>query len=303
MMDGMPMGGSDHGHLLHLGVMMFLNGLSQASHMFLLALGLSLIFGVMRILNLAHGALHIFGVYAALTVLAYVGNWWLALVLAPLVVALVGATMEMTLLRPMYRRHPTSVLILTFGAILVFYDLFRIGWGVRYQTLPEPQLVSGASEILGLVYPTFYLFGIAVAVVVGLLVWAFLWRTRPGRLIRAAAEDREMAAAVGINVPLIYTAVFALGTFLTAFGGVLMGTIMAISPAEGFSTMLHAFAVVVIGGLGSLTGAALGAFLVGQVNAFGLLIAPEWEIAFMYLLMAIVLIIRPRGLFGRELQR
>jgi branched-chain amino acid transport system permease protein len=302
MMDGMDMGGMDHGHVWHLAVMMFLNGLSQASHMFLLALGLSLIFGVMRILNLAHGALHIFGVYAALTVLAYWSNWWVALLLGPLIVAGVGAVMETTLLRPMYRRHPTYVLILTFGAILVFYDLFRLGWGVEYQLLPEPGLVGGAIDLLGIVYPTFYLFSIVAAIAVGLLVWAFLERTRPGRLIRAAAEDREMAAAVGINVPLVYTAVFALGTLLTAFGGVLMGTIMATSPAEAFHTMLHAFAIVVIGGLGSLSGAALGAFLVGQVNAFGLLIAPEWEIAFMFLLMAIVLVLRPHGLLGRELQ-
>jgi branched-chain amino acid transport system permease protein len=299
-MDGMP--GADAGMEHHLYMMMFLNGLSQASHMFLLALGLSLIFGVMRILNLAHGALHIFGVYAALTFIAWGTNWWVALLLGPLVVAAVGALMEVTLLRPMYRRHPTYVLILTFGAILVFHDLFRIGWGVEYRLLPEPPLVGGAVEVFGIFYPTFYLFSVGVAVAMGLLVWAFLELTRPGRLIRAAAEDREMAAAVGINVPLVYTAVFALGTFLTAFGGVLMGTIMATSPAESFHTMLHAFAIVVIGGLGSLSGAALGAFLVGQVNAFGLLIAPEWEIAFMFLLMAIVLVLRPHGLLGRELR-
>ncbi|MFQ5984836.1 MAG: branched-chain amino acid ABC transporter permease, partial [Alphaproteobacteria bacterium] len=255
---------------LQLFFTFFLNGLSQAAHMFLLALGLSLIFGVLGILNLAHGALHIAGVYVALSLIEWAGNWWLSLFLAPLVVAAVGVLLEVSLLRPMYARHPTYVLILTFGVILVLQDVFKLGWGVDFKLLAEPAEVSGSLDLAGLRYPTFYLFNIGAAIVTGLLVWIFLQRTPPGRSIRAAAEDREMAAALGVNVPLVYTAVFALGTFLAAFGGVLMGTIMAISPNEAFDTMLFGFAIVVVGGLGSLAGAALGAFLVGQVNAFGL---------------------------------
>ncbi|MFS8544347.1 MAG: branched-chain amino acid ABC transporter permease, partial [Limnochordales bacterium] len=278
---------------------LFLNGLSEASHMYLVAVGLSLIFGVMRVLNLAHGALHIAGVYVAVTLLAWWGNWWLALLLAPLAVAALGALIEVGLLRPMYGRPPTYVLILTFGIVLILHDVLKIGWGVDYKILPEPPALAGVVDILGVVYPVSYLFGIAVAAALGLLLWLFLARTRPGRIIRACAEDREMAASLGINVPLVYTGVFTLGAFLTAFGGVLMGTIMATSAPEALDTMLYAFAVVVIGGLGSFGGAALGSLLVGQLNAFGLLVMPEWNMAFMFLAMALILVLRPRGLLGR----
>lgn len=282
-----------------LYAMLFLNGLSQASHMYLVAVGLSLIFGVMRVLNLAHGAIHIAGVYVALSVLSRWDNWWVALAVAPLLVAAFGAFLEVGLLRPMYGRPPTYVLILTFGMVLILYDLFKIGWGVDYKILPEPPALQGVVELGGVVYPVSYLFSIGVACALGALLWLFLSHTRPGRLIRACAEDREMAASLGINVPLVYTAVFTVGTFLTAFGGVLMGTLMATSAPEALETMLYAFAVVVIGGLGSLGGAALGSLLVGQLNAFGLLIMPEWNMAFMFLAMALVLVLRPRGLLGK----
>ena len=278
---------------------LFLNGLSEASHMFLVAVGLSLIFGVMRVLNLAHGALHILTVYVATTLIAWWSNWWLALLVAPLVVAALGAVVEVGLLRPMYGRPATYVLILTFGLVLILHDVLKIGWGVDYKILPEPPALQGVVEIFGIVYPVMYLFGIGVAAALGLLLWLFLTRTRPGRIIRACAEDREMAGSLGINVPLVYTAVFAAGVFLTGLGGVLMGTIMATSAPEAFDTMLYAFAVVVIGGLGSLGGAALGSFLVGQLNAFGLLLMPEWSMAFMFLAMALVLVLRPRGLMGK----
>lgn len=278
---------------------LFLNGLSEASHMYLVAVGLSLIFGVMRVLNLAHGALHIAGVYVAVSLLAWWGNWWVALALAPLVVAAVGALLEVGLLRPMYRRPPTYVMILTFGIVLILHDVLKIGWGVDYKILPEPPALRGVVDVFGVIYPVSYLFGIGVAALLGVLLWLFLSRTRPGRIIRACAEDREMAASLGINVPMVYTAVFTLGAFLTAFGGVLMGTIMATSAPEALDTMLYAFAVVVIGGLGSLGGAALGALLVGQLNAFGLLLIPEWNMAFMFLAMALVLVLRPRGLLGK----
>ncbi|OUM93492.1 MAG: hypothetical protein BAA04_04555 [Firmicutes bacterium ZCTH02-B6] len=267
--------------------------------MYLVAVGLSLIFGVMRVLNLAHGALHIAAVYIGLSIIALLGNWWWALVLAPLAVAVTGALIEIGLLRPMYRRPPTYVLILTFGLVLIIHDLLKLGWGVDYKILPEPPILRGVVDVFGIVYPISYLFSIVVAAALGLLLWLFLNRTRPGRIIRACAEDREMAASLGINVPVVYTAVFTAGAFLTGFGGVLMGTIMATHAPEAFETMLYAFAVVVIGGLGSLGGAALGSFLVGQLNAFGLLVAPEWNMAFMFLAMALVLILRPRGLMGQ----
>jgi branched-chain amino acid transport system permease protein len=294
--------GIDHTGMLTdptLIVTLALNAVTQASHMMLLALGLSLIFGVLRVLNMAHGALHIAGLYVGLSVVQVTGSWWAALVVSPLILAAVGAVLEITLIRPLRNRHPTHVLILTFGLILVFQDLFKLLWGVDIKLLTEPQVLTGAVTVLGVAYPKFYLFNMAAAALAVTLVWLLLTRTTAGRVIRAAAQDPEVAAAVGVPVPRVYTAVFALGTLLTAFGGVLMGTIMSFTPAVALETMLYAFAIVVIGGLGSLPGAIVGSLLVGFIDAFGLLLAPGWSIAFVFVVMAAVLVLRPYGLLGR----
>jgi branched-chain amino acid transport system permease protein len=282
-----------------LVVTLLLNAVTQASHMLLLALGLSLIFGVLRVLNMAHGALHVAGLYVGLSVVHVTGSWWAALIISPLILAAIGAGIESALIRPLRNRHPMHALILTFGVILVFQDCFKLLWGVDIKLLTEPRILSGAASVFGVPYPKFYLFNILAAAIVVTLLWLFLTRTMAGRVIRAAAQDPEVAAAVGVPVPRVYTAVFALGTFLTAFGGVLMGTIMSFTPAAALDTMLYAFAIVVIGGLGSLPGAVLGSLLVGFIDAFGLLIAPGWSIAFIFVVMAAVLVLRPHGLLGR----
>jgi branched-chain amino acid transport system permease protein len=282
-----------------LVVTLVLNAVTQASHMLLLALGLSLIFGVLRVLNMAHGALHVAGLYVGLSVVHVTGSWWAALIVSPLILAAIGAGIESTLIRPLRNRHPMHALILTFGVILVFQDCFKLLWGVDIKLLTEPRILSGAASVFGVPYPKFYLFNIVAAAIVVTLLWLLLTRTMAGRVIRAAAQDPEVAAAVGVPVPRVYTAVFALGTFLAAFGGVLMGTIMSFTPAAALDTMLYAFAIVVIGGLGSLPGAVLGSLLVGFIDAFGLLVAPGWSIAFIFVVMAGVLVLRPHGLLGR----
>ena len=159
--------------------------------------------------------------------------------------------------------------------------------------------MSGGLTALSVRYPKFYLFNLVASALAVITVWLLLTRTSAGRVIRAAAQDPEVAAAVGVPVPAVYTAVFALGTFLAAFGGVLMGTIMSFTPAAALETMLFAFAIVVIGGLGSLPGAVLGSLLVGFIDAFGLLVAPGWSLAFIFAVMAAVLVVRPHGLLGR----
>jgi branched-chain amino acid transport system permease protein len=297
--------GMDHTGLGLLGAdpaligMLALNAVTHASHMLLLALGLSLIFGVLRVLNMAHGALHVAGLYVGLSVVQVTGSWWAALIVSPLILAAIGVGIEVMLLRPLRSRHPTHALILTFGVILVFQDLFKLIWGVDIKLLAEPRILSGAVTLFGIPYPKLYLFNIAAAAIVVTLVWILLTRTIVGSIIRAAAQDAEVAAAVGVPVPRVYTAVFALGTFITAFGGVLMGTIMSFTPAASLDTMLYAFAIVVIGGLGSLAGAVLGSLLVGFIDAFGLLVAPGWSLAFVFMVMAAVLVLRPHGLLGR----
>lgn len=298
-MDHTGMGEWVFGADLTLSVTLVLNAVTQASHMLLLALGLSLIFGVLRVLNMAHGALHVAGLYVGLTVVQATGSWWAALFVSPLILAAIGAALEIAFIRPLRNRHPTHALILTFGMILIFQDLFKLLWGVDIKLLSEPRILSGAVVVFGVPYPKLYLFNIVAATIITILVWVFMMRTIAGRVIRAAAQDPEVAAAVGVPVPHVYTAVFALGTLLTAFGGVLMGTIMSFTPAAALDTMLYAFAIVVIGGLGSLPGAVLGALLVGFIDAFGLLVAPGWSIAFVFVVMAAVLVLRPRGLLGR----
>jgi branched-chain amino acid transport system permease protein len=276
-----------------------LNAVTHASHMLLLALGLSLIFGVLRVLNMAHGALHVAGLYVGLSVVQVTGSWWAALIVSPLILAAIGAGIEVLLIRPLRGRHPTHALILTFGVILVFQDLFKLLWGVDIKLLAEPPILSGAATLFGLPYPKLHLFNVAAAALAVTLVWLLLTRTMVGSVIRAAAQDPEVAAAVGVPVPRVYTAVFALGTFLTALGGVLMGTSMSFTPAAALDTMLYAFAIVVIGGLGSLAGAVIGSLLVGFIDAFGLLVAPGWSLAFVFIVMAAVLVVRPHGLLGR----
>lgn len=278
----------------------FLNGLTHAAHLFLLASGLSLIFGVLRILNFAHASLFMLGAYCAWQFMTWFDNFWIALLLAPLTAALVGAAIERFLLRRVYHVHVTFQLLLTFGVILVIKDVVKLIWGVNWRTFSEPDMFSGSVSILGADYPKFNLIFIALVSFIALALWLFLNKTRYGKIIRAASSDREMASALGINVPLLYTVVFALGTWLAALMGILHGPMMNITLDVDVHTIVEAFAVVVIGGLGSIPGAILGSFLVGELNAFGILIIPKFQMAFMYMLMAIILIVRPRGLLGRE---
>src|SRR5262245_56364575 len=158
-----------------------LNAVTQASHMLLLALGLSLIFGVLRVLNMAHGALHVAGLYVGLSVVQVTGSWWVALFLSPLILAAIGAGLEIALIRPLRNRHPTHALILTFGLILIFQDIFKLLWGVDIKLLAEPRILSGAVLVFGVPYPKLYLFNIVAATIIAILVWAFMMRTIAGR--------------------------------------------------------------------------------------------------------------------------
>ena len=282
--------------LIHL-----LNGLSQGMLLFLIAVGLSLIFGVMGILNFAHGALYMVGAYLTFQVAVTMGmNYWLAMVIAPLLVAAIGVFMETVFLRRVYSRDVSTQLLLTFAFILIFNDLVRMIWGSGPRTVPPPEILSGSVMIMGRAYPVYNLFIILVAPLVGLALWFALTRTRAGGIVRAAAEDRHMAGLLGINVPWVYTAVFAVGSWLAATGGVLAAPLRTISPAMGDNVIIESFIVAVVGGLGSFPGAFIGALILGLLNAFGIIIAQRWQIAFPFLLMAIILLWRPQGLFGEK---
>lgn len=278
----------------------FLNGITSGMTYFILASGLTLIFGVLGILNLAHGSLFMLGAYFTYQFTIWLGNFWYALALAPLVCALLGVVLERLLIRYVYNLDVHFQLLLTFGLILVLEDSAKFFWGVAYKTVSEPEIFKGTFPIFELGYPKYNLFVIMVGILIGIALWLLLSRTRIGKKVRAASSDREMALGSGINVPGLYTLVFAFGAGLAGVAGVMAAPLRSITMDLGGRTIVAAFAVVVTGGLGSIPGALLGALILGQLNAFGIVYFSRFEMAFMYIMMAIVLLIRPRGLLVKE---
>jgi branched-chain amino acid transport system permease protein len=284
-----------------------LNSLFYASVLFLIASGLTLIFGVMRIVNLAHGSLYAIGAYitAWLVGSAVAGGFtahglifFLLLPLGAVGVGIFGALIEPTLLRPFYRRAEEYQLLVTFGLLLILEDGMRFVFG----GVPIPaDAVADALpsvKILGFLYPAYNFVVIAVGVVAALALWGFIYRTRFGILLRATAQDRRMAEALGLDVRRIYLLAFTIGCFLAGIGGAIVVPSQAAVLGMGIDALVVAFVVVVIGGMGSLKGALVGALIVAFFRTIGVQFFPEEELAFLYLLAGIVLVIRPTGLFG-----
>jgi len=278
----------------------FLNGLATATCYFLLAAGLNLIFGVLGIFNFAHGAFFMIGAYLSYQIIFWTDNFWLSILIAPLAVAGIGIIVERFLLRHTYRVNVNLQLLLTFGLILVIEDLIRLIWGVHWVTVPEAEALRGVVSIMGGDYPIYNLFYTGVGALVFVSLWFFLNKTRYGKKVVAASSDRELANGLGINVPRLYTVVFGLGCALAGFMGVFHGPLVNINLDMGHDYILNAFAVVVIGGLGSIKGAYVSALILGQLHAFGILYVPFFERIFMWGLMMVILIWRPRGLFGER---
>jgi branched-subunit amino acid ABC-type transport system permease component len=279
-----------------------LNGLSYGVLLFLLSVGLTLIFGMLDVVNLAHGSFYMLGAYAGLTVIASTGNFWLALVAAPLAVGLVGAVMERLVLRPLYARGPLDQVLLTFGFIYLFEDVVKAIWGGRIRSIPPPDVFAGSIPLFGGRFPTYRLFVIVFGLVVAVLLWLLIERTRLGAVIRAGVYDSEMTGAMGINTPLVFTGVFAFGAALGGLSGVIAGPIQSAQPPMGASILVPALIVVVVGGLGSLKGSLVGSLLIGQAETFGKVWLPGVSMAMIYVVMAGVVLLRPRGLFGRPLK-
>ncbi len=278
----------------------FLNGLASSSCYFLIASGMSLIFGVLGILNFAQGALFMIGAYLSYQIILWTGNFWLSILITPVVLAGIGMIIERFLLRPTYRINVNFQLLLTFGLILVIEDLVRLTWGVNWHTVQEAKALRGVIQIMGGGYPIYNLVYIGVGAVVFISLWLFLNGTRYGKKIVAASSDRELANGLGINVPRVYTAVFGIGAALAGLMGVFHGPFINISLEMGHHYIMNGFAVVVIGGLGNITGTYISALILGQLEAFGILYFPFFERIFMYGLMMVVLIWKPRGLFGER---
>ena len=274
------------------------NGVSYGALLFLLAGGLSIIFGMMRIVNMTHGSYYLLGGYVGLTVIWKTGNFVLAILAGALTIALVGLGEYNAFLRRLGGQELGQVLT-TMGFALIFQDLGLVIWGGDPYTIPAPAALSGSYQIGELFFPVYRLFIVAVAAAVAVILWVVLEQTRVGAMIRATVDDAEMARGVGINVPLISMGVFALGAFLAAVGGVVAGGFVGVYPGADFEILPYAFVVVIVGGMGSLKGAVIGSLMVGLLDNFGKAFFPELSYFTLFAPMAAILAVRPTGLFGR----
>jgi branched-subunit amino acid ABC-type transport system permease component len=285
----------------------FLGGLTAAMFLFLIASGLSLIFGILRILNFAHGSFYMIGAYLAWQLVHVLGpasgSFWFGVLASALAVALLGAVLERFLLRKLYEREELYQLLLTYAVVLVFADATKMIWGTQQLSVSRPPVLSGSLTLFGAIIPYYNLFIMLLGPALAFTIWLVLHRTHIGRMIRAAALDREMLGALGGNVGRIYTSAFAAGSFLAGLAGALVTPIKTVVPGMDVEIIVEAFIVIVIGGLGSLWGTFIGALIYGQFLSFGILIFPRFSVFSVYALMAIILIIRPWGLFGRPLSR
>ncbi len=284
-------------------VVQLLNGLATAASLFLVAAGLSIIFGVTRIVNFAHGAFYMIGAYVAVSLVPYLGGgpmgFWAGVLGAALAVGGLGVVMERLLLRRVYRAPELFQLLATFGVVLVVQDAVLLLFGPEERLGPRAPGLEGAVSVLGHAFPAYSLFLIVLGVAVAAALSFLFRRTRWGVLVRAATEDREIVAALGVNEAWLFTSVVALGTALAGLGGALQLPREPVHHAMDVQVIADAFVVVVVGGLGSLWGAYLASILIGELHAFGILVFPEITLVLVFLVMAVVLVVRPSGLLGR----
>lgn len=280
----------------------FISGATYGLVLFMVALGLALIFGVMSIVNLAHGSLYMLGaffgyfIWSALRDMQF--SFWLSVLLAGLGVAAAGVILEY-LLRPFYRRGHTDQILFTYAFMYIIADLVKMFWGGRYYTLPRPPGLEGSLTIAGIILPTYNLFIIGVSLSIAALLWFLLARTKLGKIIRAAVFDREMVGILGIRLPWLFALVFGIGAFVAGAVGLLAAPMGSIAVGMDVEIIVPVFVVCIIGGMGSFLGALIASLIIGEVYAFGILVLPQVAMAFMFLVVIVILIIRPQGLFGR----
>jgi len=282
-----------------------LGGAFHAAILFLVAAGLQLVFGVQKIINLACGSFYALGAYFGITAVGVAMSFGLpavsffpVVIIAGLLIGLVGFPIE-RVLRAVYRRDESYQLLITFGLLLMFQDVFRFTWGATPRTMDNAYLVYGVADVLGVRVPAYNLLVIAASIGIALMLGLFLQRTRMGRIVRATAENRDMAEGLGVNVSKVFALVFTVGCMLGTVGGALVVPSSAASLEMAVELVVEAFAVVVIGGLGSMSGALVGALIVGMMRAASIAIMPEMELLSVYLVVVAVLILKPAGLFGK----
>jgi branched-subunit amino acid ABC-type transport system permease component len=274
-------------------------GLSLAMYLWLISAGLTIIFGVLKIVNFAHGSLFMVGSYLAYTFYGPAGlPFWLAILLSLLGTGVLGLAMERLLSR-IYHIDEAYQLLLTFGFILILDDAVKIIWGGLFRIPPVPEFLEGSWPVFGRAFPVYNAFVIAMGLAVAALLWAVFEKTWWGRIVRATAADREMASAIGINVPRVFAGVFVVGAMLAALGGAIGTPVRVAAPGIGAAMIIQAFIITVIGGLGNLKGAFVSSLIVGVLSAYGTLYFPVFELFFIFVIMAVVLLVRPQGLFAR----
>ena len=283
-------------------VVQIVAGLGSGAVLFLIASGLTLIFGALRVVNFAHGSLYAIGAYLAVSLGDQIGfgnfTFWLVLLLSGLLVAASGAFLEVVFFRPIYRRPLLTQLLVTFAFVLIVAGIIRSVWGAQGESTRTPAFLAGGVRLLDTQVPKYQFFLMAFAVAVAAVLWAILYKTGLGRMIRAAVSDPELLGLSGVNVRWLFTGVFALGSFFAGVAGCLVTLQGAIGPELGVGAIIRAFVVIVIGGLGSLTGAFIAAFLVGVAEALGILWVPQASLAIVFAVLVAVLAVRPQGLLG-----
>ena len=284
---------------MDLFISQVLNGFVYGVLLFLLACGLSLIFGLMGVVNLAHGSFFMLGSFIGLSVANVTGSFWWALLLAPIPVILIAIVMETVFLRPLYSREKLDQVLLTFGFSFIFTDLVETYWGKDTFNLAEPPSLEDSIEIFGNFYPSFRIALLVFGLVAALILWLIIERTRAGAMVRAGVDDSATAMGIGLNVPLLLTTTFASGAGLAALAGVVAGPILGVYSGVDVEVLIPAFIVIVVGGMGSLKGAFVGSLVVGLTDTFGKAYLPDTAMFLTYIAMIFILLLRPGGLFGQ----
>jgi branched-chain amino acid transport system permease protein len=285
---------------LKLFLLTFLNGLTLAALYFLVASGFSLVFGLMRNVNLAHGSLYLLGAYIGYSVIRWTGSWYLGVVAGFVCIALVGLALQLLIFRHMEGQDMRQTMV-TIGLSIVLADIMLWIWSGNTYQFEAPEILTGAVALpLVKIYPMYRLVILGASVAIGVGLWLFLNKTPIGMMIRAGVDDRAMLAATGVNVPLVFAVTFAIGAGLAGFAGVVGGTALSIAPGEDVRYLLASLIVTIVGGMGSIVGAAIGALLIGMAEQFGLAYSPTYGVVYTFLIMVLVLAFRPQGIMGKR---
>ncbi len=278
----------------------FLHGLAYAGLLFLVSSGLTLVFGMMNVLNFAHASFYMLGAYFALAIAHYTHQFWLTLLLAPVLLMVLGALVERYLLRKVHVLGHVHELLLTFGLAYIIQEGVKWIWGNNPQAVTVTGFLASSLKLGGIVYPVYRLFLFALSAVLGASMALVIYKTRIGIIVRAAVNDAAMVNALGINVPYVFMGLFAVGAGLSGLAGATAGPLLGVFPGMAGAILVDAFVVIVVGGMGSLGGAVVASLIIGQLQSFGVLLFPQFSLALIYMLMALVLVLKPEGLFGEK---